>query len=110
MRCTKCGSEINEDVTNFTTDFATFVHCKECSKQKNYSTYSGIKEGDFVVMKDSRFNETDPEFYPKVGARGKVLKVEGQQGNEFFKIQWERFSTSEDDIWYATDNEVERIL
>jgi DNA-directed RNA polymerase subunit RPC12/RpoP len=33
MKCTKCGSEINEEASNFTTDFATFIYCEECSKK-----------------------------------------------------------------------------
>lgn len=57
-----------------------------------------FKVGSKVVFIDVIHHNTDPQFYPKVGTIGTVVKDEDER---FIRVQWEKGSTSEHDLWWT---------
>lgn len=69
-------------------------------------------------MSDKKFNVGDkvryigkdhremPEFYPKIGTIGTVVK---EGGDTDWYIQWTKGSTSREDCWYCDENDIELV-
>lgn len=66
---------------------------------------SKFKTGDKVkyIGKDHR---EMPEFYPKIGTIGTVVK---EGGGTDWSIQWPKGSTSREDCWYCDENDIELV-
>ena len=47
-----------------------------------------------------------PEFYPKIGVVGTVVK---KSGDTDWYIQWPKGSTSREDCWYCDENDIELV-
>lgn len=60
-----------------------------------------FKKGDHVILADNEETRTDhlekPEWYPAPGTRGIVT-----EDSDAPYVQWEDGSTSEDDVWANT--------
>ena len=69
-------------------------------------------------MSDKKFNVGDkvryigkdhremPEFYPKIGTIGTIVK---EGGDTDWYIQWPKGSTSKEDCWYCDENDIELV-
>lgn len=66
---------------------------------------SKFKTGDKVkyIGKDHR---EMPEFYPKIGTIGTVVK---EGGGTDWSIQWPKGSTSGEDCWYCNENDIKLV-
>lgn len=67
-----------------------------------------IKIGD-IVRYIGKGHDTDPEVNPPVGTLGKVLRETRTPDSILYFIQWEKGSTSNDDCWYQSPEEVELV-
>lgn len=67
-----------------------------------------IKIGD-IVRYIGKEHDTDPEVNPPVGTLGKVLRETRTPDSVLYFIQWEKGSTSDDDCWYQSPEEVELV-
>lgn len=71
-------------------------------ERRSTSLYSG----DEVVFENTWLHERSPDIYPKVGTHGIVLEVFPSDSLYEAVIQWDRGSTSEDDIWCVLREDV----
>lgn len=68
---------------------------------------SNVKKGDFVRYVGKNGHKNSPEYYPAKDVVGKVIKV---CFNLTYCVQWPKGSTSLDDKWYATWDNLEVLL
>ena len=65
-----------------------------------------LKAGDKVRFIGAKSHEFLPEFFPPVGTVGEII---GFDEDEDLLVQWEKGSTSENDLWSCNKKIVERI-
>ena len=66
---------------------------------------SKFKIGDKVIAISKEAHKDDPGAYPKVGTIGYIKEVEGV--SKLYKVQWQLGSTSCNDLWFVTEDEIE---
>lgn len=59
--------------------------------------------GDTVRFISEERHERDPEYFPPIGTTGQILSMEGG----FYRVRWESGSTSNDDVWYVKESDIE---
>ncbi len=68
---------------------------------------NNVKEGDSVRYIGKNGHKNSPEYYPTKDVVGKVIKV---CSDLTCRIQWPKGTTSQNDSWYASWNNLEVLL
>lgn len=61
-----------------------------------------VAAGDRAIFVEDKWNKEHPQYYPKTGTVGVVLRISGKRKDAY--VQWPQGSTSMSDRWWATQN------
>lgn len=59
----------------------------------------GYNIGDLVIFMNVGEHKRAPEYHPKVGTIGRIIKI--SQCSQLVQVQWPQGTTSKKDLWWA---------
>lgn len=68
-----------------------------------------FKVGDRVRYLNASMHRTDPAYYPAPGTVGTVSILDEDDELDHVYVQWPKGSTSMDDCWWASREDVEPV-
>ena len=68
-----------------------------------------FKVGDRVRYLNEEKHLSNPEFYPTTGTVGTVSIIDEEDALDFAYVQWPEGSTSGDDFWWCTREDIEPV-